>query len=134
MLPTFFVMLVIFQCIKSVTNILNRSPTSQTCRPLIWSATSVTNINVTYVTYRAKMGVGQIFTHENMQLFEFGERSNVRSRKHNLVTKMETSERNSLCRTVQYISNERGSSSNLGNPVIECTNFAQFRNYTLFFL
>ena len=34
-------------CIKSVTNILNRSPTSQTCHQLIWSPTSVTNIDVT---------------------------------------------------------------------------------------
>ena len=36
------------QCIKSVTNILNRSPTFQTCHQHIWSPTSVTNINVTY--------------------------------------------------------------------------------------
>ena len=36
----------IFQCIKSVTNILNRT-TSQTCHQHIWSPTSVTNINVT---------------------------------------------------------------------------------------
>jgi len=36
------------QCIKSVTNILNRSPTSQTCRQHIWSPTSVTNIDVTF--------------------------------------------------------------------------------------
>ena len=36
------------QCIKSVTNILNRSPTSQTCHQDIWSPTSVTNIDVTY--------------------------------------------------------------------------------------
>ena len=35
------------QCIKSVTNILNRSPTSQTCHQNIWSPTSVTNIDVT---------------------------------------------------------------------------------------
>ena len=35
------------QCIKSVTNILNRSPTSQTCHQHIWSPTSVTNIDVT---------------------------------------------------------------------------------------
>ena len=35
------------QCIKSVTNILNRSTTSQTCHQLIWSPTSVTNIDVT---------------------------------------------------------------------------------------
>ena len=34
-------------CIKSVTNILNRSPTSQTCHQHIWSPTSVTNIDVT---------------------------------------------------------------------------------------
>jgi len=47
MLATFFVMLVIFQCIKSVTNILNRSPRSQTCHQQIWSPTSVTNIHVT---------------------------------------------------------------------------------------
>ena len=36
-----------FQCIKSVTNILNRSPTSQNCHQHIWSPTSVTNIDVT---------------------------------------------------------------------------------------
>ena len=36
-----------FQCIKSVTNILNRSQTSQTCHQHIWSPTSVTNIDVT---------------------------------------------------------------------------------------
>ena len=35
------------QYIKSVTNILNRSPTSQTCHKHIWSPTSVTNIDVT---------------------------------------------------------------------------------------
>ena len=35
------------QCIKSVTNILNRSPTSQTCHHHVWSQTSVTNIDVT---------------------------------------------------------------------------------------
>ena len=35
------------QCIKSVTNILNRSPSSQTCHQYIWSPTSVTNIDVT---------------------------------------------------------------------------------------
>ena len=36
------------QCIKSVTNILNRSPTSQTCDQHIWSPMSVTNIDVTH--------------------------------------------------------------------------------------
>ena len=36
-----------FQCIKSVTNILNRSPTSQTYHQYILSPTSVTNIDVT---------------------------------------------------------------------------------------
>ena len=36
------------QCIKSVINILNRSPTSQTCHQHIRSSTSVTNIDVTY--------------------------------------------------------------------------------------
>ena len=34
------------QCIELVTIILNRSPTSQTCHQLIWSPTSVTNIDV----------------------------------------------------------------------------------------
>ena len=38
------------QCIKSVTNIMNRSPTSQTCHQHIWSPTSVTNIDVTVIT------------------------------------------------------------------------------------
>ena len=36
------------QCIKSVTNILNRSPTSQTCHQHIWSPTSVANIDVIF--------------------------------------------------------------------------------------
>ena len=36
-----------FQCMKSVTNILSRSPTFQTCHQHIWSPTSVTNIDVT---------------------------------------------------------------------------------------
>ena len=35
------------QCIKSVTNILNRLPISQTCHQHIWSPISVTNIDVT---------------------------------------------------------------------------------------
>ena len=35
------------QCIKSVTNILNRSPTSQTGHQHNWSPTSVTDIDVT---------------------------------------------------------------------------------------
>ena len=35
------------QCMKSATNILNQSPTSQTCHQHIWSQTSVTNIDVT---------------------------------------------------------------------------------------
>ena len=35
------------QCIKSVINILNRSPTPQICHQHIWSPTSVTNIDVT---------------------------------------------------------------------------------------
>ena len=39
--------MLVAECIKSVTNILNRSPTSQTCHQLIWSPTSVTNIDVT---------------------------------------------------------------------------------------
>ena len=38
------------QCIKSVTIILNWSPTSQTCHQHIWSPTSVTNIDVTVIT------------------------------------------------------------------------------------
>ena len=40
----------ISQCIKSVTNILNRSPTSQTFHQHIWSPTSVTNIDATLGT------------------------------------------------------------------------------------
>ena len=36
-----------FKCIKSVTNILKRSSTSQTCHQHIWSPTSATNIDVT---------------------------------------------------------------------------------------
>ena len=42
-------MLVIFKCIKTVTNILNRSPTSQSCHQHIWSSTFVTNIDVTVI-------------------------------------------------------------------------------------
>jgi len=38
------------QFIKSVTNILNRSPTSHTCHQHIRSPTSVTNIDVTFKT------------------------------------------------------------------------------------
>ena len=38
------------QCIKSVINIFNRSPTSQTCHQHIWSPTSVTNIDVTKIS------------------------------------------------------------------------------------
>ena len=34
---------------KSFTNILNRSPTSQTCHQHIWSPWSVTNIDVTVI-------------------------------------------------------------------------------------
>ena len=37
------------QCVKSVTNILNLSPTSQTCHQHIWSPTSVTNIDVVVI-------------------------------------------------------------------------------------
>ena len=40
------------QCIKSVTNILNRSPTSQTCHQHIWSPTSVANIDVSHQNIR----------------------------------------------------------------------------------
>ena len=47
MLATFSLCWWFSQCIKSVTNILNRSPTSQTCHQHIWSSTSVTNIDVT---------------------------------------------------------------------------------------
>ena len=42
-------MLVIFKYIKTVTNILNRSPTSQSCHQHIWSPTFVTNIDVTVI-------------------------------------------------------------------------------------
>ena len=35
------------QCIKSVTNILNRSTTSQTCHQHIWASKFVTKIDVT---------------------------------------------------------------------------------------
>jgi len=39
------------QCIISVTNIMNRSPTSQTCHQYIWSPTTVsTNIDETMST------------------------------------------------------------------------------------
>ena len=46
----FFVMMVIFQCFKLVTNILDRSTISQTCHQHIWSQTSVTNIDVTKIS------------------------------------------------------------------------------------
>ena len=49
MLATFFVKLrKLTLCVKSVTNIVIRSPTSQTCNQQIWSPTSVTNIDVTF--------------------------------------------------------------------------------------
>ena len=68
MLATFFVMLVaeslcwrlfslcwwFSQCILSVTDILNGSPTSQTCHQHIWSPTSVTNIDITCAQYAKK--------------------------------------------------------------------------------
>ena len=38
------------QCIKSVTNILNRSLTSQSCHQHIWFPTSVTKIDVTVMS------------------------------------------------------------------------------------
>ena len=44
MLVTFFVMLVIFSIYEIGTNILNRSPTSETCHQHILSPTSVTSI------------------------------------------------------------------------------------------
>ena len=43
------------QCIKSVINILNRSPTSQICHQHIWSPTSVTNIDITSSEYYNKL-------------------------------------------------------------------------------
>ena len=46
MLVTFFVMLVIFS-MYLIANILNRSPTSQTCHQHILSPTSVINIDIT---------------------------------------------------------------------------------------
>ena len=47
MLATFFLLCWRFsQCIKSVTNVLNRSPTSQTCHQHKLSPTSGTNIDV----------------------------------------------------------------------------------------
>ena len=46
-----------FQCIKSITNILNRSSTSQTCHQRIWSPTSVTNIDVTMVYYLSNTAI-----------------------------------------------------------------------------
>ena len=39
------------QCIKSVTNILNRSPISYSFQQHIWSPTSVSNIDVTSFTW-----------------------------------------------------------------------------------
>ena len=49
------------QCIKSVTNILNRSPTSQTCHQHIWSPTSVTNIDVTKFCRQQHFSKNSIF-------------------------------------------------------------------------
>ena len=36
-----------FRYVDDILNVLNRSPTSQTCHQHIWSPTSVTNIDVT---------------------------------------------------------------------------------------
>ena len=47
MLASFSLCWWFFQCIKSVTYIVNRSPTSLTCHQHICSPTSVTTINVT---------------------------------------------------------------------------------------
>ena len=44
MLATFF------RYVGDFLNVLNRSPTSQTCHQHIWSPTSVTNIDVTVKT------------------------------------------------------------------------------------
>ena len=57
MLATFSLCWWFSQCIKSVTNILNRSSTSQTCHQRIWSPTSVTNIDVTMVYYLSNTAI-----------------------------------------------------------------------------
>ena len=51
-----------FLCIKSITNIPNRSPTSQNCHQHIWSPTSVTNIDVTMtMTWLQGRGLRPLF-------------------------------------------------------------------------
>ena len=49
MLAIFGIMLVIFECIKSVTKIQNRSPTPQSCHQHISAPTPVTNIDVSNI-------------------------------------------------------------------------------------
>ena len=60
-LATFFVMLVSSLSIKSVTNILNRSSTSQTFHQHIWSPTSVTNIDIIIYIYAFQYSVICLF-------------------------------------------------------------------------
>ena len=58
------------QCFKSVTNILDRSPISQTCHQHIWSPTSVTNIDVTHgSTYRSDLLIVVDFPQSWFQTF-----------------------------------------------------------------
>ena len=64
------------QCIKSVTNILNRSPTSQTYHQDIWSPASVTNIDVTFQTTHYRFlchFLGMLFILELFMWHIFGE-------------------------------------------------------------
>ena len=45
-----------FRYVGEFLNVLNRSPTSQTCHQHIWSPTSVTNIDVTLYEIYFKSG------------------------------------------------------------------------------
>ena len=58
------------KCIKSVTNILNRSAISENCHQQIWSPTSVTNIDVNVLVGQKSSFFG-IFCFECVYLFGF---------------------------------------------------------------
>ena len=58
------------QCIKSVTNILNRSPTSQICHQHIWSPISVTNIDATLSNFSWNFYTFQFHVMQH-KIFEF---------------------------------------------------------------
>ena len=78
------------QCIKSVTNILNRSPTSQTYHQHIWSPTSVTNIDVTEKTFENPYKFVNMISKKNQKeldvLLKYAKANNV---KQSFISKLE---------------------------------------------